>query len=62
LLSPGVDFPNILRTAFAHADPKSAKKYSQAVSSFFDFEIWGVKAAYKMLAKLTPGVIFIDSF
>ncbi len=34
-----VDFTNILRAAFTPYDPKSAKKYSQAVSLFCTFWI-----------------------
>jgi hypothetical protein len=26
-LTPGVNFTNIIRTAFAHVDPKSVKRY-----------------------------------
>jgi len=36
-LSPGVNFSNILRADFKHADPKSAKKDSHVVSLFLRF-------------------------
>jgi len=32
--NPGVNFIKILHAAFTRADPKSAKKYSQAISPF----------------------------
>jgi len=32
--NPGVNFINILQAAFTCADPKSTKKYSQAISLF----------------------------
>jgi len=34
LATAGFNFINILRKAFMHADPKSAKKYSQAINLF----------------------------
>jgi len=42
-LSPGVNFINVLRTAFMRTDPKSAKKHSQAVSLFGAFGIFARK-------------------
>ena len=57
-LSPGVNFTNILRAAFTHTDPKSAKK-----DSFIG--LLGsarVKAARRMLLKLTPGVSPISEY
>ncbi len=47
----GENFTNVLQAAFTSAGPKSAKKYSQAVSLFCTL---GVKAARKMLMKLIP--------
>jgi len=49
-LTPGVIFINVLQAAFTHADPKSAKD-----SLFALFGPTRVKAARKMLMKLTPG-------
>jgi len=34
-LTAGLNFPNILCTAFGRADPKSAKKYTDDLSVFF---------------------------
>jgi len=42
----GFNFINVLRAAFAHADPKSAKKSDNLI----------VLAAQRMLMKLTPGL------
>jgi len=36
-LTPGVDFINILRTAFTHVDPECAKKTVKAAVSFGTF-------------------------
>ena len=50
----GVNFTNILRAAFRHADPKSAKK-TVRLSSFFALLGSGrIKAARRTLVKLTP--------
>jgi hypothetical protein len=54
-LNPGVKFTNILRAAFMHSDPKSAKK----TDSLTYFALLGserVKAAPKMFVKLIPVV------
>jgi len=53
----GVNFIDVLRTAFTCADTKSSKKCSQAVILFF--VLLGsahLKAACQTLVKLTPGV------
>jgi len=51
-----VNFINILRAAFACADPKSAKK-TDNLTVFFLLSISGrVKAVHGMLMKLTPVV------
>jgi len=39
---PGVNFTNVLRTAFARIDPKSVKKYSSVISVFLHF--WDLRA------------------
>ena len=51
---PGVNFINILRAAFTRADPKSAKNTVKSSSFFAHLESAIVKAAGKMLMKLTP--------
>jgi len=38
-----------------HVDPECAKKDSQVSSVIWRF--WDIKAAHKMLVKLTPGAI-----
>jgi hypothetical protein len=55
-LTPGVNFPNILRAAFSY------KRFFCAALMCLQFgfvNFWrkdfGAKAAHKMLAKLTPG-------
>jgi len=59
-LTPGVDFTNILCTAFTCADPKSAKKDCQLDCLFALLGSGSIKAARKMLYKLTPGsVVFL---
>ena len=51
-----VNFTNVLRAAFKRADPKSAKKTVNS-SSFCALGISArVKAAHRMLVKLTPDV------
>ncbi len=57
---PLVNFINILRETFTHADPKSAKKYIKAVVLFALLGSGQVKASSKMLMKLTPLVNFIN--
>jgi len=39
---------------------QKCKKYSQTVSLFCDFGIWGCKSYTEMLVKLTTGVNFIN--
>ena len=55
---PGVNFTNILQAAFTRADPKSAKKTVKLSSFFALFGSGHIKAARKMLVKLTPDHIF----
>jgi len=55
-MSSRVNFTNILRAAFMHTDPKSAKR--QSSHEYFSVLIgsaW-VKAARKVLVKLTPDI------
>jgi len=53
---PGVDSTNILHAAFAHAHPIGAKRQSSHQRLFVLLGSACVKAASKMLVKLTPGV------
>jgi len=53
-LTPGVNLTNILHTAFTFVDPKSAKKTNKDLTVFFVLSGFArVKAAHKMLVKLT---------
>ncbi len=40
--TPGVNFTNVLSTAFMLVDPKSVKKYSKVISNFLHF--WDLQA------------------
>ena len=54
---PGVNFTNVLLTAFMHAaDPKSAKKTVKLGSFIALLGSLCVKAARRTLVKLIPGV------
>jgi hypothetical protein len=53
-LPPGVNFTNILQAAFMHADPKRPKKMLNLTVFFALLGSAHVKAARKMLVKLTP--------
>ncbi len=60
-VKPGVNFINVLRAAFACADPKSTKNDNLNVF----FMLLGpscVKAARRMLVKMTPGSQFHQPF
>ena len=46
-MTPRVDFTNILRAAFTHTNPKSAKKDSQVKQPFALLGYVSVKTAYK---------------
>jgi len=54
---PGVNFTNILHSAFLRADPKHAKRYLQLDLIFTLFGSVCVKALHKTLMQLTPAVI-----
>jgi len=58
LTQPGVNFINILRAAFVRADPKSVKKTDNLTVFFAFLEYSCVKAACRMLMKLTLGSNF----
>ena len=53
---PGVNFTNILQAAFMHEDPKRAKKTIKLSSFYAILGSARVRAACRMLVKLTPGV------
>ncbi len=58
----GVNFINVLRTAFALVDPKNVKRYWG-----FDWILtllgsMSVKAVHRMLMKFSPGVNFINVY
>ncbi len=55
---PGVNFTNILLAAFMLVDPKSIKKIYNLTVIFTHLGSACLKAAHKMLMKLSPGVNF----
>ena len=57
---PRVNFTNILRAAFTRVDPKSAKKMLNLTVFFALLGSVRVKAACRMLVKLTPRVSRIN--
>jgi len=59
---PGLNFINVLRTAFTLSDPKSVKDTYDLTVFFTLSGSTSVKAAHKTLVKLTPGPIFSYSF
>ncbi len=52
--APGVDFINVLLAAFMPPDPNSTKKTDSLIVFFALLGSARVKAAHKMLMKLTP--------
>jgi hypothetical protein len=52
--TPGVNFTNILRTAFAHVDPKSVKRYWGFDWILTLLGATSVKAVRRTLMKLRP--------
>jgi len=59
-MKPVVDFTNILRADFTHADPKSVKKNDNLTVFFALSGSECVKAAHIMLMKLKPMVYFTN--
>ena len=55
--APGVNFTNVLPAAFTPADPKSAIKLLKLTVFFALLGSAFVKAAHRMLVKLTPGEV-----
>jgi len=54
--TPGVNFINILSTAFALADPESVKKINNLNVFFTLLVSVGVKGVHRRLMKSSPGV------
>jgi len=57
----GVNFTNVLCEAFMLVDPESVKKIDNLTVFFTLLESASVKAVYRMLMKLSPGVNFINN-
>jgi len=57
---PGVNFTNILCKASTPVDLSSEKKIMTTWLNFYAFRSERVKAAHRMLMKLTPGVNFTN--
>jgi len=55
ICTTGVNFTNILCTAFMCSDPKKAKNTVKPLSLFWAFGILHLKSARKMLVKSTLG-------
>jgi len=56
----GVNFINILRAAFGRTDNRSAKKADNLTVFLALLGSAGIKAACRMLMKMTPGVNFVN--
>jgi len=54
----GVNFTNILRTAFMHEDPENSKNTVRSSDFFALLGSAYAKAASRTLMKLTPGVAY----
>jgi len=55
IFTPGLNFINVLRTAFMHVDPESVRIQSNPQYLFTLLESTCAKAARRTLMKLTPG-------
>jgi len=62
ILESGINFINILQAAFASTDPESIKKTDNLTVFFALSGSKQVKAAPRMLMKLTPVVDFTNMF
>jgi hypothetical protein len=60
--SLGLDFINVLRTAFTHVVPQSVRTQSSHQYLFTLLGPTSVKAVRRTLMKLSPGVNFINMF
>ncbi len=58
LCCPGVNFINVLRTAFTLVGPKSVKRYWQLDWVLTLWGTTGVKAVRRTLMKSSPGILF----
>ncbi len=58
ILTPSVNFTNVLRAAFAHANHESAKKIDDLTVFFVLLGSARAKAACRTLMKLTPCCFF----
>ena len=56
-LTPGVNFINVLCTAFALVDRKSVKNTVKSLVSFMLLRSMSIKVVRRMVLKLTPGVM-----
>jgi hypothetical protein len=55
IMTPLVNFTNVLRAAFFYAsESRKLKKYSQVINLFSAFRIYSRKTAHKTLMKSTP--------
>ena len=54
---PGLNFINVLRTAFTLVDPKSIKKIDDLTVFYTLLGSTGVKAVHRTLMKSTPGYV-----
>jgi len=61
-LTPGLNFFNVLRTAFMLVDPKSVKKIDNLTVFFTLLGSTSVKAACRTLMKLTPDWKIVNGF
>jgi hypothetical protein len=61
-LSPGINFINVLRTAFMHADPKSLKKKVKLSIFLVLLGSAHTKAGRRTLVKSTLGLFLILGF
>ncbi len=63
IITPGVNFNNLLQAAFAHLYPKNIKNTVKSPVTFYAFGICeSVKAVRIMLMKLSPGVKIINVY
>ncbi len=54
VVKPGVNFTNVICIAFMHADSKSIKNTVKLIIFFMPSGSTSIKAAHRMLMKLTP--------
>jgi len=54
ILTPGINFINILRTAFTRTDPKCAKKTVKSAVSFGTFGTYGCKSCTENVDEIDP--------